>query len=221
MKKIIVIGSFLSKTRGSKGLYEKFHHEIQQSDLKLELISTQENKFLRILEIIYALLFYKYDKIIITRPTVSKEEIGFLPGSLSEKLDPWIQPIYQNMYLLYNRDKVDKHIKENDIEIVPISFLRGRTFLDSIVIVDEAQNATHEQMEMIISRIGFRSKMIICGDEKQIDLKFKEDSGFQFLYKSASKIKNMYSTTLKTNNRDPIVEDLLLLYEEANAKRSK
>ena len=152
---------------------------------------------------------------IITRPTVSKEEIGFLPGDLREKMDPWVQPIYQNMFLLYDKTKIEELIKEDKIEIVPVSFMRGRTFVNSVVIVDEAQNVTHEQMEMIVTRIGLRSKMIICGDDIQVDLKNKKDSGFRFLYKGAKKIKNLAAITLSQNHRDPIVEDLINYYEEA------
>ena len=155
------------------------------------------------------------EKIIITRPTVSKEEIGFLPGDLREKMDPWVQPIYQNMYALYDKVKIESLIQEGKIEIVPVSFMRGRTFLDSVVIVDEAQNVTHEQMEMIVTRLGIRSKMIVCGDDHQVDLKSKKDSGFRFLYSAARKVKNMCAISLKTNHRDPIVEDLISLYEEA------
>jgi phosphate starvation-inducible PhoH-like protein len=157
----------------------------------------------------------QYEKIIITRPTVSKEDIGFLPGDLREKMDPWVQPIYQNMYALYDKEKIEKCIEEGKIEIVPVSFMRGRTFLDSCVIVDEAQNVTHEQMEMIVTRIGLRSKMIICGDDYQVDLKSKRDSGFKFLYTAARRVKNMTAITLMTNHRDPIVDDLLEIYEEA------
>src|SRR6056300_1869518 len=160
-------------------------------------------------------LFMKeIDKIIITRPTVSKEDIGFLPGDLREKMDPWVQPIYQNMFALYDKVKIEKLIEDGSIEIVPVSFMRGRTFLDSIVIVDEAQNVTHEQMEMLVSRLGLRSKMIICGDDKQIDLRRKADSGFKFLYKASRRIKNLEAITLLTNHRDPIVEDILMYYEE-------
>jgi phosphate starvation-inducible PhoH-like protein len=159
-------------------------------------------------------LFRKeYEKIIITRPTVSKEEIGFLPGDLREKMDPWVQPIYQNMYALYNKDKVDKAIADGKIEIVPLAFMRGRTFLDSLIIVDEAQNVTHEQMEMIATRIGLRSKMIVCGDDHQVDLKTKGSSGFRFLYKASFKVKNMIGITLQQNHRDPIVDELIEYYE--------
>mgnify|MGYP006084612721 FL=1 len=161
----------------------------------------------------------KYDKIIITRPTVSNEDIGFLPGDLKDKMDPWVQPIYQNFYSLYGKEKMQKYFENGAIEIVPVSFMRGRTFLDAVVIVDEAQNVTHTQMEMIISRLGLRSKMIICGDSHQIDLRKKSDSGFKFLYKASKKIKNLEAITLVTNHREPIVEDLLDFYRDEQDKR--
>ena len=160
------------------------------------------------------LFMREVEKVIITRPTVSKEEIGFLPGDLREKMDPWVQPIYQNMFLLYNKEKVEKCIAEGLIEIVPVSFMRGRTFVNCIVIVDEAQNVTHEQMEMIVTRIGKGSKMIICGDDAQVDLKQKRDSGFKFLYTASKKIKGLTGITLKQNHRDDIVESLINLYNE-------
>ena len=101
-------------------------------------------------------------KIIITRPTVSKEEIGFLPGDLREKMEPWMQPVYSNFYQLYNKEKIDKILESGQVEIVPLAFMRGRTFLDAFIIVDEAQNCTNDQMEMITSRLGLRSKMVVC-----------------------------------------------------------
>ncbi len=161
------------------------------------------------------LLRRQYDKIIITRPTVSKEEIGFLPGDLREKMDPWVQPIYQNFFALYDKAKIEKLVNDGKIEIVPVSFMRGRTFMDSMIIVDEAQNVTHEQMEMITSRIGLRSKMMICGDQHQTDLKKKSESGFKFLYTAARKVKNLEAITLHSNHRDSIVEDLIQYYQEA------
>jgi len=119
------------------------------------------------------------------------------------------------MYALYDKVKVEQLIQAGQIEIVPLSFMRGRTFLDSVVIVDEAQNVTHEQMEMIVTRLGLRSKMIICGDDAQVDLKSKRESGFRFLYTAAKKIKDLCAISLKTNHRHPIVEDLITYYEEA------
>jgi len=162
------------------------------------------------------LLKKTFKKIIITRPTVSKEDIGFLPGDLREKMDPWLQPIYQNFNALHDKEKMDKYFKDGVIEVVPVSFMRGRTFLDSIIIVDEAQNVTHEQMEMIVTRLGLRSKMIICGDDYQVDLPNKKESGFKFLYNASKKIKNLEAIKLLTNHRDPIVTDILKYYDEAS-----
>ena len=122
------------------------------------------------------------------------------------------------MFLLYNKEKVEKMIEDGKIEIVPVSFMRGRTFLDSCIIVDEAQNVTHEQMEMIATRIGLRSKMIVCGDDHQVDLKSRRESGFRFLYSAARKIKKMCSVTLLTNHRDPIVDSLIEVYEDATTR---
>jgi len=193
--------------------------EILNSTLTLLAGSAGSGKTLLACQIALDGLFRNlYDKVIITRPTVSKEEIGFLPGDLREKMDPWVQPIYQNMFLLYDKVKVEKFMEEGKIEIVPVSFMRGRTFVDSCIIVDEAQNVTHEQMEMIVTRIGTRSKMIVCGDDHQVDLKNKRDSGFRFLYKASSKIKSLAGITLLTNHRDSIVEDLIEYYDEAALK---
>ena len=153
------------------------------------------------------------EKIIITRPMVSKEEIGFLPGDLREKMEPWMQPIYANFYQLYNKEKIDEILANGQVEIVPVAFMRGRTFLDSFVIVDEAQNCTHEQMEMITSRLGIRSKMVVCGDTQQVDLKTIGQSGFKFLLTIAKRVKDMDSMTLLTNHRHSVVDALLEEYD--------
>jgi len=161
------------------------------------------------------LLFTKQiEKIIITRPTVTDQEIGFLPGDIKEKMDPWLAPIYHNFYQLYNRNKVDKEFEENNIEIVPFSFLRGNTFLNSFVIVDEAQNVTHNQMETIIGRLGKNSKMVICGDVAQIDFKNPKTSGFEFLSVIEEKVQGVKNITLKANHRHEIVSPILEIYKQ-------
>jgi|TARA_B110000503_G_scaffold142616_2_gene239987 phosphate starvation-inducible protein PhoH and related proteins len=168
------------------------------------------------------MLFKKNVKqIVITRPTVSKEEIGFLPGDLHQKMEPWMQPIYANFYQLYNKEKVDKIIESGQVEIVPLAFMRGRTFLDSFIIVDEAQNCTNDQMEMITSRLGLRSKMVVCGDSQQVDLKYRGESGFKFLLSAAKKIKDMDSLTLLQNHRHPVVDSLLDAYMEFSETTNK
>ena len=153
------------------------------------------------------------DKIVITRPTVSKEDIGFLPGDLKDKMDPWLAPIYHNLYTLYNKEKVEKHLENEDIEIVPFAFMRGRTFTNTFIIVDEAQNVTHSQMETIIGRLGKGSTMVICGDIGQIDLKFKKDSGLSFLNRLEENVVGVKTTTLKHNHRHQIVAPILKVYE--------
>tara|TARA_B100000963_G_C22536218_1_gene629940 strand:- start:520 stop:1206 length:687 start_codon:yes stop_codon:yes gene_type:complete len=160
------------------------------------------------------LLFRKeIDKIIITRPTVSKESIGFLPGDIREKMDPWLAPIYHNLYMLYNKDKIDKEIEKGTIEIVPFAFMRGRTFVDSFVIVDEAQNVTHTQMETVIGRLGRGSKMVICGDIAQIDLKDKRDTGFAFLARLEEQVEGFVTHSLQQNHRHNIVAPILEVYK--------
>ena len=161
-------------------------------------------------------LVFKKDaeRIIITRPTVAKEEIGFLPGDLKEKMDPWLAPIYANLYMLYDKAKIDKMIQDNQIEIVPFAFMRGRTFPDAVVIVDECQNITHSQTEMILGRLGKGGKMIFCGDITQTDLKNRKDSGIGFFTRMEENIKGVKIFTLKTNHRHEIVEPILKLYSE-------
>jgi phosphate starvation-inducible PhoH-like protein len=160
------------------------------------------------------LLFTKrIDKIIITRPTVAKEEIGFLPGDIREKMDPWLAPIYHNLFMLYNEAKVRKEMDNGNIEIVPFAFMRGRTFLNSFVIVDEAQNVTHSQMETVIGRLGQGSKMAICGDLAQIDLRDKRDTGFSFLSRLEEQVEGFVTHSLAKNHRHDIVAPLLNVYK--------
>jgi phosphate starvation-inducible PhoH-like protein len=161
-----------------------------------------------------ALFYREVDRVIITRPTVSNEDIGFLPGSMKEKMDPWLSPIQANMIMLTNKAKIEKLMSEDTIEISPISFLRGRTFVKAFVIVDESQNVTKTQMEMILSRLGMNSKMILTGDSSQTDLKNKKDSGLPYLLDMADTINGLGVYELKTNHRHPIVEDILKHFDD-------
>jgi len=161
------------------------------------------------------MLFTKsVDKVIITRPTVAKEDIGFLPGDIREKMDPWLAPIYHNLNMLYNAEKVQKLLDEGTIEIVPFAFLRGRTFLNAFVIVDEAQNVTHNQMETVIGRLGKNSKMVICGDMAQIDLKDKRETGFSFLSRIEEQVEGFLTHSLEQNHRHDIVAPVLTVYNK-------
>jgi phosphate starvation-inducible PhoH-like protein len=127
---------------------------------------------------ISALLSKRVSRIILTRPAVEAgERLGFLPGTLQEKVDPYLRPLYDALYDMLEMDKVEKFLERGVIEIAPIAFMRGRTLNDSFVIVDEAQNSTSEQMKMVLTRQGFNSKMVVNGDVTQIDLPLGKRSG--------------------------------------------
>lgn len=162
------------------------------------------------------LLFtHQVEKIILTRPAVtSGEDIGFLPGDKDAKLAPYTAAIYDNMYRLYRKDIIDKHLLDGNIEVIPLAFMRGRNLTNCCVVVDEGQNITHRQMELLLGRICTGSRMLICGDTAQIDLKDKKMSGFGFICHNLTSIPGFNVITLKTNHRDPIVEDILKIYSD-------
>jgi phosphate starvation-inducible PhoH-like protein len=158
------------------------------------------------------------EKIILTRPAVtSGEEIGYLPGDKDAKLAPYTAAIYDNMYRLYSKEKIDKEITEGRIEVIPLAFMRGRNLTNSCVVVDEAQNITSHQFELLLGRICVGTKMIICGDNSQIDLKNKKESGFHFICTNFKEVSGFEVITLKKNHRDPIVEEILNIYRQYTA----
>jgi phosphate starvation-inducible PhoH-like protein len=161
------------------------------------------------------LLFRKdIERIILTRPAVtSGEDIGFLPGTKEDKLAPYTAAIYDNMYRLYNKEKIDKELIDGKIEVIPLAFMRGRNLSNCFVVVDEAQNITNRQMELLLGRLCVGTKMIICGDGAQIDLKDRKMSGFNFICTNFKEVPGFEVVTLKTNHRDPIVENILEIYK--------
>jgi phosphate starvation-inducible protein PhoH len=159
------------------------------------------------------------EKIIIARPVItSGEELGFLPGDIKEKMDPFMAPIYENMHRLYSKEKIDKYVEDGLIEIIPFAFMRGRNISNAFVIIDEAQNVTDKQMELVITRLCIGSKMIIVGDVQQTDLKERKMSGLYFLNKAiAGHVPGTAAIHLKTNHRHEIVEPILAIYKELNS----
>lgn len=134
--------------------------------------------YLAVAMAVSAFLAKKVSRIILTRPAVEAgERLGFLPGTLQEKVDPYLRPLYDALYDMIDAERVDKLLERNAIEVAPIAFMRGRTLNDAFIIIDEAQNATGEQMKMILTRLGFNSKMVITGDITQIDLPNGRRSG--------------------------------------------
>ena len=159
------------------------------------------------------------EKIILTRPAVEAgERLGFLPGDMKEKIDPYLRPIYDALYEMMPPDRVEKKIQSGEIEIAPLAFMRGRTFTNSFVIVDEAQNTSSIQMKMVLTRIGEGSRMVINGDLSQVDLPIGQISGLNESKKILSKIKDIKIIYLDANDviRHPIVVKIVKAYDDFN-----
>ena len=134
--------------------------------------------FLAVAQAVKTLLNKSVERIVLARPAVEAgEKLGFLPGDLQEKVDPYLRPLYDSLYDLLDFEKVSRLMERNAIEVAPIAFMRGRTLNDAFVIIDEAQNTTTEQMKMVLTRIGFGSKVVVTGDITQIDLPQGKTSG--------------------------------------------
>ena len=164
--------------------------------------------FLAVAKAVAALQKGTVKKIILSRPAVEAgEKLGFLPGDLKEKVDPFLRPIYDALYDMMPFDQVEKKIANGIIEIAPIAFMRGRTLEDSFVILDEAQNTTRTQMKMFLTRLGKNSQMVVVGDTTQIDLVSKDDSGLLDAQKKLSKISEIGFVIL--NDRDVVRHELV------------
>src|SRR5580700_2636747 len=157
----------------------RYLEAIERNDLSFGIGPAGTGKtYLAVAMGVSALLAKRVSRIVLTRPAVEAgERLGFLPGTLQEKIDPYLRPLYDALFDMMEAEKVEKLLERNVIEIAPIAFMRGRTLNDSFVIMDEAQNATPEQMKMILTRQGFNSKMVVTGDPTQIDLPSGQRSG--------------------------------------------
>lgn len=156
----------------------------------------------------------KVNKIVITRPTVSTEDNGFLPGSEKEKMEPWLVPIKSNIRKVYNKPEILTKLEENEsLELVSLTHFRGRTFEDCVCIIDEFQNLTKAQLQMCIGRLGKNATMIFTGDSQQIDLKFKNDSAIHDIAK-LDKSQWVNKIVLVDNHRHESLNEILRLLNE-------
>ena len=157
----------------------RYLEQIEKHDMVFGIGPAGTGKtYLAVAMAIAALLAKRVNRIILARPAVEAgERLGFLPGTLQDKIDPYLRPLYDALYDMLDPEKVDRYLEKNVIEIAPIAFMRGRTLNDSFVILDEAQNTTSEQMKMFVTRLGFNSKAVITGDITQIDLPNARRSG--------------------------------------------
>jgi len=172
--------NFGKKTVLPKSMNQRRYVEaIERNDLVIGVGPAGTGKtYLAVAMGLSALLSKRVSRIILTRPAVEAgERLGFLPGTLQEKVDPYLRPLYDALYDMLEMEKAEKLLERGIIEVAPIAFMRGRTLNDSFIIVDEAQNSTQEQMKMLLTRQGFNAKMVVNGDITQIDLPFGKRSG--------------------------------------------
>jgi phosphate starvation-inducible protein PhoH and related proteins len=180
--------------------------------------------YLAVAMAISALISKRVNRIILARPAVEAgERLGFLPGTLQEKIDPYLRPLYDALYDMLDPERVDRYLEKNVIEIAPIAFMRGRTLNDSFVILDEAQNTTSEQMKMFVTRLGFNSKAVITGDVTQIDLPSARRSG---LLEAVDVLKNVQGLSFVYFDdadvvRHHLVQRIIRAYDEHKTKASE
>jgi len=165
------------------------------------------------------LLEKKVERIILSRPAVEAgERLGFLPGDMKDKIDPYLRPLYDSLYDLLDYDKIQRKIESGAIEIAPLAFMRGRTLKNSFAILDEAQNATRTQIKMFLTRIGENSKLVVNGDPSQIDLPNKNQSGLMEAQNILKGIKEI--AVIKFDHQDVIKHPLVTKIVEAYQKNS-
>ena len=158
----------------------------------------------------------RVQRIVLVRPAVEAgERLGFLPGDMAQKVDPYLRPLYDALYEMLGFERVSTLIERNVIEVAPLAFMRGRTLNDSFVICDEAQNTTREQMKMFLTRIGFGSTAVVTGDITQIDLPRKSDSGLKHALRILSEGKGVSVSYFSPRDvvRHPMVQHIVEAYE--------
>jgi phosphate starvation-inducible protein PhoH and related proteins len=180
--------------------------------------------YLAVAMAVSALLTKRVNRMILARPAVEAgERLGFLPGSLQDKIDPYMRPLYDALYDMLDADKLERYIEKGIIEVAPLAFMRGRTLNDSIVILDEAQNTTSEQMKMFLTRLGFNSKAVITGDITQIDLPSNRRSGLIEALEVVGKIEGIATITFNEKDvvRHNLVQQIIRAYEEYDSSTAR
>lgn len=211
----------LSKTAGQK----KYIEAIRKHDLTFAIGPAGTGKtYLSVAMAVKAFRDHDVSRIILTRPAVEAgENLGFLPGDLQNKVDPYMRPLYDSLNDLMGYDAYHRHLERGEIEVSPLAYMRGRTLDDAFIILDEAQNSTREQMKMFLTRIGYNAKAVVTGDITQIDLPRSTRSG---LADAAALLKNIegianIELTERDVVRNPLVQRIIRAYEKADEKRMK
>lgn len=214
----------IGKTRSGKLIYPKTLGQailcdaLRKNDIVFSTgVAGTGKTYLAVAYAVQCLRQEKKQRIILTRPAVEAgESLGFLPGDMKEKVDPYLRPLYDALYDMLGQETVEKYLEKQVIEIAPLAFMRGRTLNDAIVILDEAQNTTKAQMKMFLTRMGKNTQLVINGDVTQIDLIRKEDSGLMQAAKILKGIHGIAITNLHANDviRHPLVQKIIERYSE-------
>ena len=205
---------FFFRSHGQKNLYDTFMHK------DITIVTGPAGSGKTFLAVVYACNMLKKGlvrKIIITRPVVEAgESLGFLPGDLKEKVDPYLRPIYDSFEAIFGPENVTRMMERGIIEVAPLAYMRGRTLNDAIVILDEAQNTTNMQIKMFLTRLGFNSKMIITGDITQVDLPFSKPSGLLQAIELVKGIDEIAVVEMSKKDivRHPVVQKIIEAYEK-------
>ncbi len=173
--------------------------------------------FLAVILAARALLDNQYERLILTRPAVEAgEKLGFLPGDLQQKINPYLRPLYDALHELIDPEKMPNLMERGVIEVAPLAYMRGRTLTNAFVIVDEAQNTTPAQMKMVLTRLGFRSRMVVTGDLTQTDLPSNQASGLAIAHKILRSVDGVAFCELTTKDvvRNPLVQRIVAAYEQ-------
>jgi phosphate starvation-inducible PhoH-like protein len=190
---------------------------LKENDIVMSLGPAGTGKsFLAVSVAITLLMEKKIERVILSRPAVEAgEKLGFLPGDMKEKVDPYLRPLYDALYELFGADKIDKKIETGEIEIAPLAFMRGRTLKNCFAILDEAQNATETQIKMFLTRIGENSKLVVNGDPSQVDLINKRDSGLIKSKKILKDLEEIKIIEFDHNDvvRHPLVSKIIKAYQ--------
>ncbi|GAA4078939.1 PhoH family protein [Amphibacillus indicireducens] len=205
------------KTLGQR----EYVNQIKKNDLVFGIGPAGTGKtYLAVVMAVNALKSGDIKKIILTRPAVEAgESLGFLPGDLKEKVDPYLRPLYDALHDVLGFEHTSRLIERETIEIAPLAYMRGRTLDDAFVILDEAQNTTPEQMKMFLTRLGFGSKMVITGDVTQVDLPNQTVSGLKTVQRILADINGISFVYLKQQDvvRHPVVQKIIAAYENQNS----
>ncbi len=201
----------------------QFIQSIRENDIVLSIGPAGTGKtYLAVAMAVEGLLKKRFRRIVLVRPAVEAgEKLGYLPGDIADKINPYLMPLYDALNNMMEGNQVRQLIDDATIEIVPLAYMRGRTLSDSFIILDEAQNATREQMKMFLTRLGFQSKMVVTGDITQIDLPKYSDSGLIHIQSLLDEIQGIHFVYFSTKDvvRHELVKKIITAYAETDSNQ--